>query len=183
MPLPEIGPADPAAVAVHFIAALGAHYFADYLGQTDRQALDKGLPGPKGRRACTGHVRTLALAHLLASCALLSLTGIGLEAVPAALGIALHSATHWWADRRRTLRGLVLACDPLLGKSGYYDSSPQAAGHIDQAWHLVWLAPTALIMAAPAGTALLLCAAGAAVLAAAHAASRRALAAEAVSAL
>ncbi|MFW5415348.1 DUF3307 domain-containing protein [Nocardiopsis sp. CNT-189] len=170
-------PADPTTAVLAYAALYTGHHIGDYLLQSDHQALTKGRCGHAGRMACTRHVLVLTVAQALALVLVLGATGTAVSpwAVPA--GLAINAVTHWWADRRATLRGLVLATEPMTHKTTYYDNG--GAERMDQAWHVAWMIPAALAIAAPAPLALAVAAASAVVLAAAGAASRRALAAEA----
>ncbi|MDA2804458.1 hypothetical protein [Nocardiopsis suaedae] len=169
--------ADPTTALLTIAALTGGHYAGDYLFQTDHQATNKGRCDHQGRRACTGHVAALTLAQLLLLALVAVVTQTALEPLPAALGLAVNAGTHWWADRRAPLRGLVLATDKWFRKRDFYDNGP-GAPLVDQAWHKVWLIPAGLVAASPPPLALILAAACAGLLAAADIASRRALQAE-----
>ena len=155
---------DPAAAALLWAALYAAHRLGDYWLQSDHQATTKHVHGSAGRWACFRHVATLTLAQALAIGAVEVACGLDLPAAAEASALGLNAATHYWADRRRPLRGLVLATEPITRKLGFYENG--GAAELDQAWHVAWLLPVALIAAAPAPTALLLAALGAALLAA-----------------
>lgn len=168
--------ADPTAALLATAALAAGHHLGDYWLQSDHQATTKGACGHAGRRACAGHVASLTLGQLVLLALVAVVTGVGLDPLAAALGLGLNAASHYWADRRATLRGLVLATQRWTHKRDYYDTG--GAAHMDQAWHLVWIVPAALIAASPAPLAVVLAAVSAAALAAADIASRRARAAE-----
>lgn len=134
-----------------FIALLAGHWVGDHWAQTDHQATGKGRHGWAGRAACAAHVATLTLCQMIALALVAATVGDGFSALQAALGLGINALTHYWADRRHTLQGLAA----VLGKGGYYDRG--GAPHLDQAWHMGWLLPAALIITSPtAGSALLL---------------------------
>ncbi|MEU3020193.1 hypothetical protein ABZ635_22680 [Nocardiopsis sp. NPDC007018] len=127
-----------------FAALLAGHWIADYWVQTDHQATRKGDTDNAGRRACAAHAGGVLLSQLLALLLVALSTDLGaLGAVQLAAGLAVNTVTHYWADRRQTLEGLATA----LGKGGFYARG--GAPHLDQAWHMGWLLPTALIICAP----------------------------------
>ncbi|HTU73116.1 MAG TPA: transcriptional regulator [Trebonia sp.] len=131
--------------AVEFAAAFAAlaasHQAADYWVQTPGQALEKGLSGWKGRRACLAHVAT----YTATQAGFLAIAGLVLD-VPfsvaaVAAGLAVSAATHYFADRRAPLRCLAAR----LGKGGFWDSD--GGPLLDQAWHWTWLWVAALVIA------------------------------------
>jgi hypothetical protein len=131
--------------AVEFAVALGtlaaAHQAADYWVQTPGQALEKGLSGWKGRRACLAHVAT----YTVTQAGFLAIAGLVLD-VPfsvaaVAAGLAVSAATHYFADRRAPLRCLAAR----LGKAGFWDGG--GGPLLDQAWHWTWLWVAALVIA------------------------------------
>ncbi|NYI95917.1 hypothetical protein HNR12_002194 [Streptomonospora nanhaiensis] len=129
------------------LALFAGHHLGDYWLQSDRQAQAKGGCGRAGRTACAGHVSTLTAAQGLLLVLVIALTGVEVSPAAVGLGLALNALSHYWADRRFTLRGLVVATEPLTAKRGFYDNG--GAAHLDQAWHVAWLVPSALIAAAP----------------------------------
>jgi hypothetical protein len=132
-----------AAVAVTLYAG---HQLADHvLGQTDRQARDKTLPGWPGWRACLEHV---ALYHLVLTVMLgtvwmvldLPLTPLGMLA-----GLWVSGITHAILDRRWPVRAILRATGSApfaelrsFGMNGLYLA--------DQACHYAALWVAALIM-------------------------------------
>ncbi|MFE9247043.1 DUF3307 domain-containing protein [Nocardiopsis sp. NPDC006938] len=124
-----------------FLALLAGHHVGDRWAQTDHQATTKGAPTLAGRLACGAHVASLTLCQMVLLAAVAAAEG-GLAPVQAACGLALTALSHYWIDRRRTLAGLARA----LGRHGYYQRDPEA---MDQAAHVVWLVPAALVITAP----------------------------------
>ena len=168
--------AEPLVFLITAVVLVPGHYLGDYGLQTDGQANDKGLCGHRGRRACAGHVASLTLAQLVMLALVAVVTGTAMDPVAAALGLGVNAASHYWADRRKTLRGLILATDRWSSKIGFFDNG--GAERVDQAWHMVWIVPAALVAASPVPLALALTIAAAAVLAVCDIASRRARRAE-----
>jgi Protein of unknown function (DUF3307) len=136
-----------------------SHELGDHWIQTNYQAQIKGRPDQDGRAACARHVAGLTATHGLALAAGCLATGERLRLARVAAGLGLIAVTHYWADRRTTLAGLA----DRVGKSEYYqlgqprpghDDAPHVgtgAFHLDQAWHLVWLAVAAAIIASSEG--------------------------------
>jgi hypothetical protein len=152
-----------AVFAAAFITLFVAHSVGDHWVQSSCQAATKGLPGRTGRLACGRHVLGLTISKglLLAPVVLvlhLPVTSLGLV-----LGLGIDAATHFWADRRTTLKRLADRC----GKAEFYSlGTPTHAGHpvtakgeyaptlgtgvyaLDQSWHIFWLFVAALLIAA-----------------------------------
>lgn len=173
--------ADAATTATVFAALYAGHHAGDYLLQSDHQAMTKGKCDHEGRKACASHVATLTAAQGAVLALVLAATGTAVDPAALLIGLAINAVSHFWADRRSTLRGLVLATERWTHKLKFYDHGGGAA-HMDQAWHMLWLIPAALAIAAPLPLAALLAAATAVLLLAADIASRRARAAEAAQA-
>lgn len=59
----------------------------------------------------------------------------------------MSAISHYWADRRTTLRALVVLVDGhgQPGKAEYYDHG--GAAPLDQSWHIGWLFVAALVIA------------------------------------
>lgn len=136
-----------AVVAVVFYAA---HQVGDYWTQTSGQAMEKGLPGWKGRRACASHVwsYTLTLAVFLAVSAWW--LGLPLGLGNASAGLAVSGVTHYIADRRKPLERIAAVMDRGWGKLGFYragEGLATGAALLDQAWHYGWLLVSALVVA------------------------------------
>jgi hypothetical protein len=138
-----------------FVALFVGHWLGDHWAQTNHQVAHKGEPGSPGRRACAAHVATLTLCQaVLLSLVALFEGGVG-GPVQAALGLAVNAITHYWIDRRRTLEGLAHLMQ-RYGKHSYYTSGEQGRMALDQAAHMGWLLPAALIIGADLVPALLL---------------------------
>jgi hypothetical protein len=131
-----------------FGAVLGAlivgHHVGDYWVQTDCQAQRKGLPGAAGRWACARHVATYTLT--LAICLVAAAWWLRLPLSPAwaTAGLAVSAGSHYWADRRTTLRALA----DRLGRGDFWrrgDGLASGAAYLDQSWHWLWLGIAALV--------------------------------------
>ncbi len=170
--------ADPITAALNGLALYAGHHLGDYWIQTDRQAQNKGECSHAGRLACAGHVATLSATQLVMLTLVAWATGLAIDPVAVVLGLMVNAVSHYWADRRRTLRGLVLALDPVTGKRGFYENAPGAHLALDQAFHIGWIVPAALITAAPTVLALQLTGGAALVLLVVATASRLARRAE-----
>jgi hypothetical protein len=136
------GPAVFAATAVTIYAA---HQVGDYWVQTSAQARCKGLPGWPGRRACAAHVATYTVT--LAAFLALAWRWLALPLAPGwvAAGLGLSAATHYFADRRATLRRVA----GLTGSGAFFragDGLATGAALLDQAWHWAWLFASALVI-------------------------------------
>jgi hypothetical protein len=129
--------------AAVFAGLYAAHGISDYWLQTDHQANTKGQPDSTGHAACPRHAANYytavgAAATIGLNAALrLGISGRGLLA-----GQLISASTHYWADRRSTLRWLVHNGTPW--NRSYYDNVPGAAERLDQSWHIGWLAVAAL---------------------------------------
>ncbi len=144
-------------VAAAFAAG---HQAADYLLQTRHQADTKMNRDRAGQMACLRHT---AVHTACKSAALLGLHASGrkisLRRAVTALGV--DAATHYWADRREPLLGLMelLEAAGINGKAGFWDVGEPREGYddnvclgtgkhyLDQAWHAVWTFIAALIAA------------------------------------
>lgn len=138
-----------ATFAAVFCALYAAHSVGDHWVQTHHQASRKGDQGASGRIACAGHVLTLTLTKLAALAAVALATGLTLTPWAVAAGLALDATSHYWADRRITLRRLARR----LHKEGFYKMGV-GQGHLgtgayalDQSWHIGWLFVAALVIA------------------------------------
>lgn len=163
--------AEPTTVVLAATALFAGHHLGDYWLQSDHQAMTKGQCDHAGRTACAGHVASLTTAQALLLGLVAVVTGTGLDPLAIVLGLGVNALSHYWADRRATLRGLVLATEPFTKKLTFYDEFGGAA-HMDQAWHIFWIVPAALIIAAPLPLALVLTAGAVLLLAAAEGLSR-----------
>lgn len=150
---------DPLAVfPAVFVTLYVAHLVGDQWVQTSAQAAHKAHPGWPGRLACARHVLTYHLTLTIALAALCTTTGWTPHPGPAAAGLTISAITHYVADRRTPL----IALASLAGLLGYInhcqamrspDSQPETTGpgtalfHLDQSWHITWLAIAAMIIA------------------------------------
>lgn len=138
-----------------YAALLSGHWLGDHWIQTNTQVANKGASGACGRRACASHVATLtACQALMLALVIVSEGGVG-GPVQVVLGLAVNAITHYWADRRRPLEGLAWLLQ-RYGKHDYYASGEQSRIALDQAWHMGWLLPAALIISADLVGAVLL---------------------------
>lgn len=133
--------------AVTFAAVLPgllvAHAMGDRWLQTEHQATTKGCHGRAGRLACAGHVASYTAATAVTVGLLWAVLGLAITPAGFLLGQAVSAVTHYWADRRFTLRAFVLRFAPW--KTTYYDKVPGGAEHLDQSWHWLWLLVAALL--------------------------------------
>lgn len=149
----------PAAVfAVSFAALYASHHFADHWIQTPSQSMTKGGTGWIARLACARHVATLAATKIAALLAAFAVTDLPIRPLWWAVGLGVDAVSHYWADRRTTLRRLAAMFGP--GKAAFFDLGAPRPGKddnpslgtgayaLDQSWHVMWLFVTALIMAA-----------------------------------
>jgi hypothetical protein len=142
-----------------FALLFASHELGDHWIQTSHQALNKHRDDTTGRATCAAHVAALTATHGLALAAGAAATRDPLRPRRVAAGLAVIAVTHYWADRRTTLARLAKA----LHQSEYYgfgqprpghDDAPHVgtgAFHLDQAWHVGWLAVAAAIIASPEG--------------------------------
>jgi len=151
-----------AVFAAVFAALYVAHSVGDHWVQSSCQAADKGLPGWKGRLACTRHVVGLTLTKGILLALVVVVLQLPVTALGLVLGLGIDAGTHWWADRRTTLRRLAHKCNKTefytLG-TGDHPAAPVAhsgkpAAHLgtgayalDQAFHHFWLLNGALLIA------------------------------------
>jgi hypothetical protein len=137
--------------AATFAALLAAHHVADYWIQTDHQALNKGRHGDPtedavGRAACLAHVVSYSTVTMAAVTAADRALRLGASWRGILAGQAISAVSHYWADRRFTLRRLAAR----LGKLDLYergDGLATGSALLDQSWHLAWLAMAALATA------------------------------------
>jgi hypothetical protein len=137
--------------AATFVALLAAHQVADYWAQTNSQAANKGRHGnpadnTAGRIACLGHVATYTVISAATVGAANRALRLGANWRGILAGQLVSSATHYFADRRFTLRALAARA----GRLEFYDSGVGLAtggAAMDQSWHLSWLAASAIATA------------------------------------
>ncbi|MCT9929565.1 DUF3307 domain-containing protein [Planotetraspora sp. A-T 1434] len=128
-----------------FASLYAAHMVADHWVQTHGQALTKSTPTWAGRLANTAHVATYTATALLAVTLMAWRTGLPLDPARLAAGLLISAVTHWWADRRHTLRSLAVR----VGKGDFADLATGGMNGLyllDQSWHIGWLFIAALII-------------------------------------
>ncbi|MBO3742558.1 transcriptional regulator [Actinoplanes flavus] len=149
--------------AVAFGVMLAGHYIGDHWAQTSGQAYGKGLDAAgcvrsTAMRHCAGHVASWTLTTTVFLLGAAWWLKLPLEPGWLAAGVGLNAVTHFIAD----LRTPLIRLGRLLGRGGYIDQVGvvRPAGHtnsgpgtglfeLDQAWHIGWLAVSALIIAGP----------------------------------
>jgi hypothetical protein len=140
--------ASPAArFAACYIAMSCAHNLADYWAQTTHQAANKGRHGDVhenavGRRACLAHVAVYTVSGTLAVCVTNKILNLDATWRGMLTGQLISAASHYFADRRHTLRALA----HRTGRGRFYDNG--GGPMLDQSWHMAWLAIAALVTAA-----------------------------------
>jgi hypothetical protein len=139
--------ASPAArFAACYIAMLGAHNVADYWAQTTHQAANKGRHGSVhesavGHRACLAHVAVYTVSGTITVCAANKILNLDATWRSVLTGQLISAASHYFADRRHTLRALA----HRTGRGQFYDSD--GGPELDQSWHMAWLVIAALATA------------------------------------
>jgi hypothetical protein len=152
-----------ATAAVAFAVMLAGHYIGDHWVQTSGQAYGKGLDriGCNRKAAvwhCAKHVMSWTATTTLFLLAAAWWLRLPLQPGWLVAGILLNAVTHFVAD----LRTPLIRLGRLLGRGGYLDhvgvvrpSGPASSGpgtglfELDQAWHIGWLAVSALLIAGP----------------------------------
>lgn len=137
--------------AATFAALLAAHHVGDYWIQTDHQAANKGRHGDHsentaGRHACLAHVASYTATTTAAVAGANQVLRLGASWRAVLAGQAISAITHYWADRRHTLRGLATR----TGKLDFYERGEglaRGSAVLDQSWHLAWLGIAALATA------------------------------------
>jgi hypothetical protein len=156
---------------------LVAHNFADHWAQSSHQACHKG--GARGDRvailSCAGHVITYTAITTVATVGVALVLHLPVTVLGVFLGQIVSAVTHYWADRRWTLRALALrlgkaqmaalgvprqvrAVDAdgkpvrLVDEHGHevsWDNPSLGTGSyaLDQSWHWIWLLVAALLTA------------------------------------
>ncbi|MFD5588777.1 transcriptional regulator [Streptomyces sp. NPDC127063] len=152
-----------ATFAAVFIALYVAHSVGDHWVQSSCQAEDKGLPGWRGRLACGRHILGLTLTKALLLAPVLLVLNLPVTAPGLLLGLGIDAGTHYWADRRTTLKWLADRCrktefyslgtpthakHPVTAKGEYAPTIGTGAYALDQSWHVLWLFVAALLIAA-----------------------------------
>lgn len=146
-----------AVLAVSYVALIAAHEVGDHWLQTPCQAMTKGGTGWAARAACARHVVTLTASKAAALLAAFAVTGLPIRPLWWAAGLGIDAVSHYWADRRTTLRRLAQLCGP--GKAAFYELGAPRPGRddnpsvgtgaylLDQSWHKFFLFITVLILA------------------------------------
>lgn len=160
-----------AAFAAVFACLFAAHSFGDHWVQTGCQAVEKAYGDPltsgpvnkravrRGQLACLRHVSTLTLTKAVFLLPVVVFYKVGLHWWQVALGLLVDAVSHYWADRRWTLRELAT----FVGKSEFYkqgsdlvDKSGEKRPHVgtgayalDQSWHHAWLLVAAFVATVP----------------------------------
>ncbi len=159
-----------ATFAAVFVTLYAAHQVADHWVQTEHQAATKGQPGWIGRLACARHVATYTATAVVLLGTAAWLLDLPVTVLGVAAGQAVSAVTHYWADRRSTLRGLATACGhgpfyrlgsprpdlPRVPDAGgaldatvTHDNPSLGTGAyaLDQSWHYLWLWVASLLTA------------------------------------
>jgi hypothetical protein len=134
--------ADPAAFAAVAVTLYAAHQVADHVvGQTDKQACRKALPGWEGWRHNLGHVGLyhLAMAGMLAFT--VAVLDLPVSLLGFAAGLAFSAATHALLDRRRPVVWILRRTGSAL-----YAETPEGKYQADQALHVFYLWVSALLV-------------------------------------
>jgi hypothetical protein len=140
--------------AVTSAALLAAHEFADYWGQRNTDAQAKGLPGRKGRAACTRHVAGYTATQAAALWAANRGFQLGIRPGRAVLGLAVSAVSHYAADRSaghwddEEPTTLLPRLADRLGKTPWTQADPTAGPLLDQSWHKTFIAVAAAVIAA-----------------------------------
>lgn len=134
---------------------IAAHNLADHPLQSSAWAAAKGGCGHEGRLACAKHVAVVVALQAVAVGVVVALTGTAVSFLAVTAGLVLTAWSHYWFDRRTTAAGLYEA----IGKSEFArlgtprpgrDEAPHlgtGAYRMDQDWHHLWLAISALVIA------------------------------------
>ena len=152
-----------ATFAATFTALYVAHSVGDHWVQSSCQAATKGQPGWTGRLACGRHVLGLTLTKLVVLVPVVLVLGLPVTAVGLVLGLGADAVSHYWADRRTTLKRLADRCGkaefyslgtpahpahPVTANGEYAPTLGTGAYALDQSWHMLWLLIAALLIAA-----------------------------------
>lgn len=149
----------PTTFACVFIALYIGHHVGDQWIQTGWQATTKHLRNATGRLACLQHVITLTVTKAVFLVVVCQTLDVRISPVWTPVALVVDAATHYWCDRRFTLKNLATA----LNKDAYWDfctvvrrpgDEPADTGpgtgsfHLDQSWHLFWAGAASLAIAA-----------------------------------
>lgn len=148
-------PLDAALLGALALPLVAAHNLADHPLQSSAWAAAKGRCDHEGRLACAKHVLVVVVLQAVAVLGVVALTDTAVSPLAVACGLAFTAWSHYWFDRRFTAAGLYEA----IGKTGFarlgtprpdHDDAPHlgtGAYRMDQDWHVLWLAISALIIA------------------------------------
>jgi hypothetical protein len=142
-------------VGDHWLQSSGS---ASHKGMRRREALAAGLHPHTGPRACAVHVATYTATAALFLAAVVWRTHLALSLLRLVIALSISAVSHYWADRRYTLRWLCQQLD-FIGKDTFYTLGQPRAGHddnptlgtgayaLDQSFHILFLFLAALIAA------------------------------------
>ncbi|MFI6658076.1 transcriptional regulator [Streptomyces sp. NPDC050523] len=148
--------------AAVFIALYIAHSVGDHWVQTSCQAATKGQPGWTGRRACGQHVITLTITKAIVLAPVVLVLNLPVTLLGLFTAFTVDAASHYWADRRTTLRRLAHHCGksefhslgtpehpshPTTAKGDYAPTLGTGAYALDQSFHHLFLLIAALLIA------------------------------------
>jgi hypothetical protein len=128
--------------AAFMLAMLTAHQLGDHWVQTDHQANGKGARDFTGAVLCARHVGTYTATTAVFGALAWWVLDLDITVVGFVAGQAVSALTHYWADRRFTLKWLARK----TRHGAYYDRG--GAYQLDQAYHWSWLFVAALLTAA-----------------------------------
>lgn len=128
-----------------WVAMFVGHGIGDRWLQTDHQALNKHKRTWAGRWACASHVLSYTAATTILTTTLWLVLGLHITILGLVVGQLVSAGSHYWTDRRFTLRSLIKHLAPW--KRTYYDKVPGGAEHLDQTFHWFWLLIAALLTA------------------------------------
>ncbi|MET8861287.1 transcriptional regulator [Streptomyces sp. NPDC004579] len=154
---------DSAAVfAAVFVTLYVGHSVGDHWVQSSCQAATKGLPGWTGRLACARHVVGLTVTKGVVLTPAVLLLHLPVTTLGLVLGLGVDALSHYWADRRTTLKRLADRCGraefyslgtpthaghPVTAKGAYAPTIGTGAYALDQSWHTLCLFIAALLIA------------------------------------
>ncbi|MEU0242291.1 hypothetical protein ABZ234_31825 [Nocardiopsis sp. NPDC006198] len=162
------------------LPVLASHTWGDHPFQSSVWAKFKGECSNRGRLACAKHTAVIVGLRALAVGLVLAVTATVPDPLAIAVGLGFTGWSHYWADRRYTLLGLWRAIGrqefAALGtpRPGRDDNPSLGSGayRLDQDFHTLFLAVSALLMSSTGWMLALLTAGATALMAAAILASR-----------
>lgn len=147
--------------AVAFATMFAAHYLGDQWVQTAGQSCKKSLDRPDANTLeahwhCFKHVFSYTLGGFVLFLGAAAWLNLPVRPGWLVAGLALNAGTHYLIDLRTPLMWIA----KKMGKMGYVEhcqvvrpSGPERVGpgtgafHLDQAWHFIWMLPSALLVA------------------------------------